>query len=331
MIPDIYFSPKYGKLYEEIEDGKVETFKYESDLGLITNMFIKRKIPLKVEDKTYYDITTPYGYGGPIVIKCIDNEHRNDLIEEYKKSFSAYCKDNNIISEFIRFHPMLENHNDFKVVYNVQYMRKTLGTNLKDFDDPFQFEFSKSCRKIIRKALREGITFQVDEKPKNIDEFINIYNSTMERNDASEYYYFGDKYFENILNNFNDNIVFVKAIYENKTIAAGLYFIFDKLIHIHLSGTLNEYLKLSPAYVLRYAITLWGKENGYKLIHHGGGRSNSEEDQLYRFKKRFANNTEFDFYIGKRIWNNKVYVELEKQYMRIKPEANREFFPSYRS
>ena len=28
IVPDIYFSPEYGKLYEEIEDGKIEVFKY---------------------------------------------------------------------------------------------------------------------------------------------------------------------------------------------------------------------------------------------------------------------------------------------------------------
>ena len=43
--------------------------------------------------------------------------------------------------------------------------------NLKDFDDPVQSEFSKSCRKVIRRALRDGITFTVDKNPDTIDEF----------------------------------------------------------------------------------------------------------------------------------------------------------------
>jgi len=327
IVPDIYFLPEYGKLYEEIEDGKIEVFKYGNKLGLITNMFIKRKITMEIDGETYYDITTPYGYGGPIIIKCINNEYKNELIEGYVKSFSDYCKDNNIVSEFIRFHPILENYKNFKDIYDVQYMRKTLGTNLKDFDDPVQSEFSKSCRKVIRRALRNGITFKIEKSPDKIDEFKDIYYSTMDRNDANEYYYFDDEYFNNIINNFKENVILVKAIYEEKTIAAGLYFIFGKIIHIHLSGTLNEYLNLSPAYILRYAVTLWGKENGYELIHHGGGRSNSEEDSLFEFKKRFAKNTEFDFYIGKKVWDIDVYNKL----CELKGvNENTEFFPAYR-
>lgn len=325
---DIYFEEKYGRLYEKIENGKVDTFEYRNELGSIKNMFIKREIPIRIDNKTYYDLITPYGYGGPIIIDFVNDDLKHKLVQEYYKSFKGYCGENNIVSEFIRFHPILENYNDFKDIYNIQYMRKTLGTNLKDFNNPIQSEFSKSCRKVIRRALRGGITFKIEENPNNLDEFINIYNSTMDRNEAAEYYYFEVEYFNNIINNFKENVVLVKAIYDEKTIASGLYFIFNKIIHIHLSGTLNEYLDLSPAYILRYAITLWGKENGYDLIHHGGGRSNSEEDSLYRFKKRFANNTEFDFYIGKKVWNIEVYNKL-CELKGINGEI--QFFPAYRA
>lgn len=325
---DIYFEEKYGRLYEKMENGKVNTFEYKNELGSIKNMFIKREIPIKIDNKIYYDLITPYGYGGPIIMNFVNNESKHKLVQEYYKSFRDYCEENYIVSEFIRFHPILGNYNDFKDIYNVQYMRKTLGTSLKDFDDPVQSEFSKSCRKVIRRALRDGITFKIEENPNNVDEFINIYNSTMDRNEAIEYYYFGVEYFNHIINNFKENVILVKVIYEGKTIASGLYFVFDKTIHIHLSGTLNEYLEFSPAYILRYAVTLWGKENCYELIHHGGGRSNSEEDSLFKFKKRFAKNTEFDFYVGKKVWNRNIYNKLCES-KGVNESA--EFFPAYRS
>ena len=107
----------------------------------------------------------------------------------------------------------------------------------------------------------------------------------MDRNNASEFYYFDKQYFEKCIEYFPNNIIIVKAILNGITIAAGFYFIVNDIIHIHLSGTLDKYLYLSPAYILRYAVTLWGKEKGYKLIHHGGGRTNSEDDGLYKFKK----------------------------------------------
>lgn len=323
MDIDIYFNTNYGKLYEKIENGICKEFKLECDYGIVKNIFIQRKILL---DTNYNDIVIPYGYGGPIVIADSIND-RKQLINKYHEKFSQYCRDNNIVSEFVRFHPIINNVEGFDSIYKVENIRKTVGTNLKDYDDPVQSEFSKGCRKNIRKALKQGISFRVIEKPDIISNFKKIYYSTMDRNKASDYYYFDDDYFNNCLKYFKNNIILVEAIYDDKVIAAGLYFVYNKIIHIHLSGTLSEYLHLSPAYILRYAVTLWGKEKGYELIHHGGGRSNSPEDGLYRFKKQFGKNTEFDFYIGKKIWNMEIYKKLCQN---AGVEDSVEFFPAYR-
>lgn len=326
MKKDIYFDKKYGKLYENIENGKLKIFEYKDENGKISNQFILRKIPIKVEGRTYFDIVTPYGYGGPIIEECSQGKE-SDLVEAFIRKFEKFCSKNRIVSEFVRFHPLLNNAKAFDKHYNTEYIRHTLGTNLKDFEEPVKEEFSKSCRKNIRQALNKGVIYKITEAPKDIHNFKKIYYSTMDRNNATDYYYFGDKYFKQILKYFRKNVLLVEAIYENKTIASGLYFIYNKTIHIHLSGTLKEYLFLSPAYILRYAVTLWGKEKGYEIIHHGGGRSNSEEDSLYKFKKGFAKNTEFDFGIGKKVWNKKIYEELCKK---KQIGENEEFFPAYR-
>ena len=326
MKKDIYFDINYGKLYETMENGKAEIFEYEDDNGKVSNQFILRKIPTEVDGIQYFDIVTPYGYGGPILENYKEGK-KEDLINEYYKNFKIYCDSKKIVSEFIRFHPILENAQDFRKIYNSQCIRKTLGTNLKIFENPVASEFSKSCRKNIRQAINKGISYKITEQPDNLETFEKIYYSTMDRNHATDYYYFPKEYFDNILKKFKNNVILVDAIYKGKTIASGLYFIYNKVIHIHLSGTLSEYLYLSPAYILRYAVTLWGKENGYELIHHGGGRSNSEEDSLYKFKKQFEKNTQFDFYIGKKIWNQEIYDKLCEI---KKVNKKEEYFPAYR-
>lgn len=324
---DIYFEEKYGKLYEQIENGRSIVWKYEGVEGEVSHQFLLREIPINSSDNKWYDIVTPYGYGGPVVNKLNDDYKKSDLISSFYKSFEQYCMENKIVSEFVRFHPIIKNADDFGDIYHAECIRNTLGTNLRDYDSPTDSEFSKGCRKNIRKALNQGISWRVTPRPEQIDEFKEIYYSTMDRNNATDYYYFGDDYFSNCLKWFKDNIVYVEAIFEEKTIAAGVYFIYDKTIHIHLSGTLSEYLFLSPAYILRYAVTVWGKENGYEMIHHGGGRSNLKEDSLYLFKKQFAKNTEFEFFVGKKIWNKEKYDEL----CRIKgADENSSYFPAYR-
>ncbi len=323
---DIYFRPEYGKLCELIDGGISEVFEYKTEHGKVTNLFIKREIPELVNGEKYYDIITPYGYGGPIV-SAESDEFIPELCSGYDKTFTEYCKENNIVSEFVRFHPLYNNARDFEEIYHPEHIRNTLGTNLADFDDPVQSEFGKSCRKNIRRALNAGISFSVTRAPENIDEFMEIYYSTMDRDNASEFYYFDKKYFDTILEYFRNELIYTKAIYEDKVIAANICFVTDGNIHIHLSGTLSEYLYLSPAYVLRYAVAMWGKENGLCTIHHGGGTSNSPEDSLYCFKKQFAKNTEFEFYIGKKIRNKEIYNKLCEK---AGTPADSSFFPAYR-
>lgn len=325
---DIYFLEKYGRLYEEIENGKLEVFEYNSNIGSIRNMFIKRDIPIIIDNVKYYDIVTPYGYGGPIIVKCYDESKRKELVRGYHNQFRTCCLENNIVTEFIRFHPINNNARDFMDIYQVEFVRKTVGTNIKDYDDPIQSEFKKGCRKEIRRALNRGVRYRIKRSPDNLDVFKELYYKTMDRNRANDYYYFDDKYFDNILLSFRDELLITELIFDDKVIASEMYFVSDRLIHAHLLGSLDEYLHLSAGVLLEYATVLWGKENGYDYLHHGGGRTNDENDPLFKYKKKFGKNTEFDFYIGKKVWNEEVYKKLIEV---SKVDPNVDFFPAYRS
>lgn len=327
-MKDIYFEPNYGKLYEDVEGGESVFYEFSNDDGSITHLFIKKEIPIDTGDGTpYYDITTPYGYGGPIINEVQEGKEE-ELVQAYHDDFKDYCQAHHIVSEFIRFHPVLGNQKQFESIYDVEFYKKTTGTNLKDFDDPFQEEFSKSTRKRSRRALRDGVTYEVIEQPQSLDDFIEIYYETMDRNDAADIYYFDRNYFDKCLDYFSDHMIIIKAIYEDKTIAMGTYFVYGKYIHSHLFGTLDDYLDLSPAYVIGYALTQWGKEKGYHLVHDGGGTSTDENDSLYRFKKKFGKHTEFDYYLAKQIWNHDVYEKLCEE---TASEQSASHFPAYRN
>lgn len=324
MLPDIYFDKNFGKLYEEIENAKATVFEFESSSGKIRHQFMMREIP---DIEGYYDIVTPYGYGGPLITECTGD--RSVLAEEFAEAFRKYCDENKIVSEFVRFHPIVNNQADFRNIYETVYMHNTVGTDIANHADPVQEEFSKSCRKTIRQVMKNDVTCRVTESPKNLDTFIPIYYDTMDRDKASDYYYFPKSYFETCLKYYRENILLVEALYEEQVIAAGFYFVYNGIIQAHLSGTKEGFLTLSPAYMLKYETVRWAKENKISVIHYGGGTSNSESDSLYLFKKKFTKNTEFGFYIGKKIWNEKIYNELCE-----KKNINRdavEYFPQYRA
>ena len=323
--PDIYFDPRYGKTCESIEGGKAEVFEYKSAHGHICHQFIRRKIDQKVGGKEYFDLITPYGYGGPLIVSCEGD--KETLIKGFQEAFSNYCKENHVVSEFVRFHPMIGNASDFGSMYEVNFSRYTVATNLRDYEDPFQAEFSKSCRKSIRRSIQRGVTYEILEKPDSFDTFIPIYYETMARNHADSFYFFDREYFNRCLQCLRDNIVLVNALYEGAVISSEFFFVWGKYIHSHLSGTLNSFLYLSPDYVIMYGIMEWGKRKGYHFIHTGGGTSNDPENPLYLFKKKFARNTDFDFYIGRRVWNQDIYDML----CGMTGQNDTGFFPAYRS
>ena len=321
--PDIYFEPDYARLYETPESTAVE-FKLECEYGCITNLFLKRKIGITKYD-TYFDIITPYGYGGPIIH---NTSNKRALVKSYEEAFRQYTNREHIISEFVRFHPIIGNAIDFEDVYFPIYDRKTVGTNLK-LDRVIEEEFSKSKQKTIKKVLEnKDIHYSIEEEPDSINDFIPIYYSTMERNHANNYYYFKESYFEMLVDKFKRNIITGKVFYDDQLIAMGIYFKYGDYLHAHLSGTLTDYLQYSPASILKYIMALYGHDKGYSVIHYGGGTTNSKDNGLYRFKKGFGRNTQFDFYISRKVWNQNIYDELCKV---LEVDPNSAFFPAYRT
>ncbi len=324
---DIYFTPAYGKLCELVDDGTCCRYVLNSEAGQIVNQFIRRPVPFLIHGVQYFDIVTPYGYGGPVVVESSDREK---LIEEYKTRFADYCSSNNIICEFIRYHPILQNYRDFSSVYDNSYSRHTVGTNLRDYEDPVQSEFSKSARREVRKGEKAGVTCVINEHPGDLSVFRVLYEETMDRNRAGAMYYFPDAYYQMLTTELSDWVIEVQAILEGETIASELYFASAGILHAHLLGSKSKMLEIGCGAILEATAARWGKEHGYGFIHHGGGRTSAEDDPLYLYKQKFGKNTEFDFYIGKKIWNEAVYRQAVTLREAKGPIANTDYFPVYR-
>ena len=324
---DIYFDLEYGKLCELVDHGSFDAFVLNTEYGTVKNMFIKRPAPYLIDGIQYYDIVTPYGYGGPIMVEPTD---KKKLLQLYHEVFAKYCEDNHIVCEFIRYHPIYRNYEDFGAVYQTVYSRHTVGTNLKDYENPMQSEFSKTARREVRKAESAGVTCTINLHPDNLDVFRKLYEETMDRNHANEMYYFPDEYYKILTTTLKDSVLEIQAQYDGETVASEIYFIAGGLMHAHLLGNNHKLLDVGGGVILEAAAAKWGKDNGYEYIHHGGGRSSAEDDPLYKYKKKFGKNTEFDFYMGKKIWNQEVYDRLVALREAEGEITNTEYFPKYR-
>lgn len=323
---DIYFTEEYGQASVRLEEsGRLETFKYEGEEGRVRNMFIKRPLPESLDpEHRLFDIVTPYGYGGPLMEEVTGDPVA--LAKAYDEAFSEYCRQESIVCEFVRFHPMVKNHENWDAVYEVLPLRKTVLTILDGVEDIMLECMGKSTRKLIRKIMKSDIHTEIIPQPREVEHFKKIYYDTMERNEASEYYYFDDSYFQGLIDELGDHLVNVNIFQGDTCIASGLYFYTDESFHMHLSGTRHEFLHLSPAFVLKYTAMEWAKSKGIKYVHHGGGASNDPEDSLLKFKLRFTTNEPLDFYIGRKVFMQEVYDEL----VQVTNTQGSSYFPKYR-
>ncbi len=307
-MQDIYYTSEYYKMHELNGDGTSKLFYYEDNEGNKgLYPFMLNKIQGYDLHEDYYDIETAYGYGGPIV-----NSKKESFLKEFEEAFLNFCKDNNVVAEFVRFHPLIKNESIFKTNIQVLHNRTTVYLDLtKGIEAIWNEDIKSKNRNVIRKAEKNGLTVEINH---DYETFKAIYTKTMSKVDAGDYYYFDDKYYESIKE--KDNYVLLNVKREDKVIAAAIFMGLGDYFHYHLAGSLREELKYSPNNLLLWEAIKYAASNGYKKMHFGGGLTDSLEDNLFKFKSSFSKE-HTDFYIGKRVHNQEIYSYLIKEWEKV--------------
>lgn len=323
-LRDIYFTDDYCKIYEKNGEGILETFVLEESNAKLIYKFLKREIK-SIDGKVYFDITTPYGYGGPLIISE-NKEYNTRLIEKFKVSFKEYCKNNNIVSEFVRFHPIEKNYLGMEDYMEIEHIRDTVYIEIGD-EDKILDNMVSECRTAIRKAIKNNVEIV---ETRDLKEFKRLYIDTMKKNNATEYYFFSDEFLNNTMDFLSGNIKIFNAKYNGKVVSSVMSISYGEYIHYHLSGSDSDYSKYRPVNLLIYEMCIWGNKIGAKYLHLGGGYSGND-DNLFRFKKKFSKYGRGKFYIGKKIYIQDIYDKLVEENNKIKEGAiNQGYFPLYR-
>lgn len=250
----------------------------------------------------YFDLETPYGYGGPLTDnKIISKETQLRFLQE----LTNYCLENNIVSQFIRFHPILDNQNILSDVISNKYLRDTIFIDTTNFDSIMNNMDSKN-RNMVRKAVKNNV--KIICKPiTEYNVFFKMYTETMARNKAADYYTFKEDYFKS-LESLADNAMIMYAMHDGLVIGGAIMFFNNNYMHYHLAGSFSEFRQYSPSNLLLYEAAVWANKHGIKKLHLGGGME--PDDSLFGFKKQFNKNGRLPFTVGRTIFNDKAYSKL---------------------
>ena len=105
---DVYFLPEYLLAYEAEGHGEAYCALAMTDDAIWMYPYLRCNIPMAdkyLAGKVFYDIQSPYGYGGPVV-----NEAGEDktFLRDAWQYFSDWCDRTGVVGEFCRFHPRPE-------------------------------------------------------------------------------------------------------------------------------------------------------------------------------------------------------------------------------
>lgn len=320
---DAYWLSGYAKAFRLHGDGEPLLLYYDDGRTRGINAVMKRDVARdehfrgRLPEGRYYDLSTPYGYGGWL----IEGGDTESLFAAYE----AWLRENGIICEFVRFHPMVRNHEACALFYDVIPLGQVVHMDLSSPEAVWN-ELTSKNRNVIRKAIKSGVRIYNGRSPQIYRTFRTIYDQTMDRNNARAYYYFGEPFYTALLEDLPQNAQVFWAEKDGKIVAASILLMANGRMNYHLSGSLREFSSLAPTNLLLYEAALWGCANGYKTLYLGGGVS-SGEDSLFKFKRAFNRNELNRFHMGRKVFDEEAYETLLKMRTGIESPG---FFPAYR-
>lgn len=323
---DVYYLSGYVKAFKLHGDGEPLLFYVEANGVRGINVVMKRDIAAdshfvgKLPAGAYFDFTTPYGYGGWLL------EGTGDPAPIFA-AYQDWCREHCVVSEFVRYHPVLANHERTGNAYDVTALGETIAMDLTSPETIWANLTSKN-RNVIRKAQKNGVRVYSGRSPELFRAFREIYNATMDKDNAADYYYFAPSFYESVCEDLPHNSeLFYAQLPDGTIIAASIMLWANGRMNYHLSGSRREFQNLAPTNLLLYEAALWGYETGCKTLHLGGGVG-SREDSLFSFKKSFYRGEPCRYHIGKKIFDCEKYDMLCALRADL-PDSS--FFPGYRA
>jgi hypothetical protein len=325
---DFYHLPDYVELCARYEGSKPAAFYAEAgDAAFLAPMLIQDIPDILGAPDDWLDVATPYGYPTPILAPADDAAS----LESFLEAFRQVGAEQGIVTAFFRLHPLLPLPHSALGKYG-KLIRHGQTVSI-DLTLPFEDIWSQTRtnhKRDIRKLQRDGFQAYMD-RWELLGEFITIYEQTMERLAADEFYFFGHDYFTELKAALGERLHICSILAPTgETAAAGLFTSNNSIVQYHLGATNENYLNRAPSKLMFEHVRRWAKEAGNHVLHLGGGLG-GYEDSLFLFKAGFSQ-LRNDYYTYRMVLDEEKYAVLNaaRRELGALPEDDSEFFPMYR-
>lgn len=255
----------------------------------------------KEHDTGYKDISAIYGYSGPL-----STTKDAAFLQRAWAAFGQYCADEKVIAEFLRFSIYASTKENAHPNTEILKNRPQATTHMPRTDEELFAALGKKTRNMIRKAGKEGLVARELDLAENIAAFRALYDETMRRNEAPDFFMYTDEYYHDLLKLPEGGVRLFASFDGDMMVAASMALVHEKGALYHLGAGLTEYMKLGASNASMFEMSKALLNSGVEFLLVGGGRTTAEDDPLFRFKKSNAIGVD-DYYIGKRVIDSEGY------------------------
>ena len=199
---DFYHFPKYAKL-SALQGERPRAFIARSGEHSLLIPIHERELPKQIFTAEHgSDVTSPYGYPGPIWSRNAPT----DFVAESLAAFVEVLLHENIVSAFVRLHPLLNTPETFAACGETVFHGPTVYIDLTLSEDELWRQTRRGHRREILALEANGYVAVIDENWSGLDDFMLCYNQTMDRREALSSYYFPRSYFIDLRDCLGDKV-----------------------------------------------------------------------------------------------------------------------------
>jgi hypothetical protein len=324
---DFFHLPEYQQIAADLEGGKAFYFMAREGGASLLIPIAVRPIDetLEAEWPGCRDATSAYGHSGPLLRNAGPG-----FVEGACRTFLEALRGQRIVSCFLRMHPLFE--------FPVEVMQKvgksvshgaTVSVDLRVTDAERWQQMRRSHRRNIRKAEAAGYHAVEDVEWREISRFASIYESSMRRRNAHDFYRFSQHYFDELRRRLGGRIHLWLVRKDEQIAAASLYTEWGGIVTAFLGGAHDAHIADGPLKVADSQVCAWAKQRGNHTVHLGGGVGGAE-DSLFQYKAGFSPHRH-PFRTWHLIVDPPKYEALTALSRRLSPSSEpSDFFPAYR-
>jgi hypothetical protein len=326
---DVYFLPEYLESYVDNPRTEAACVVCAEGDAVLVYPFLKSLVSLGADDpaQPQYDLQSAYGYGGPAVNAAGEEAA---FLREAWLEFARWCKNENVVSEFVRFHPLLDNVRWASAEMRTFMDRTTVPIPLESYESAMRgTSYYRVHRQMLNKSERVGFSFHILPAHSELSWFVPLYQETQDFLQAGADTRFGMAYFSKLAEGFGERAWLGVVKQEGEVRAAAMVLEGPLYLHSHLMGYRRDGQTAGMTNLLYHGIAVHGAAHGKTILHMGGGRTSDEKDSLFKFKESLSPERA-SFWLGTLCHNQEQYEELGRRWEERHGPRPKNYFQFYR-